>query len=250
MSLPRIIVRFDSARFARDHREFYSHRATFDVYESCRAVENKPTTAISLFNGETEARKYFSFFSRDLPSRLRLLLCLCFLVDLFAFIKTNGRITTIRDANFRYASAQLSQAVIDRSSYAFPRSIVSASGEERHRKTSHFFFLESAEMSLVKVAERIFQPRIDIPTKERRPRIIVNRRKCLSLGWKTSDAGLKQFFPFPSTVSEQSSTNLTGCAVPFDCSPRLLFQSFYLPPWSVEGRKQSTKKTVLVIAAG
>lgn len=140
MSLPRIIVRFDSARFARDHREFYSHRATFDVYESCRAVENKPTTAISLFNGETEARKYFSFFSRDLPSRLRLLLCLCFLVDLFAFIKTNGRITTIRDANFRYASAQLSQAVIDRSSYAFPRSIVSASGEERHRKTSHFFF--------------------------------------------------------------------------------------------------------------
>lgn len=82
----------------------------------------------------------FLFFPRDLPSRLRLLLCLCFLVDLFAFIKTNGRITTIRDANFRYASAQLSQAVIDRSSYAFPRSIVSASGEERHRKTSHFFF--------------------------------------------------------------------------------------------------------------
>lgn len=167
-------------------------------------------------------------------------------------MKTSGRITTIRYANFRGTRRLNYRKLlsIDRRTRFRVGSSLRVEKNGTERRHIFFFFLESAEMSLVKVAERIFQPRIDISTKECRPRIIVNRRKCLSLGWKTSDAGLKQFFPFPSTVSEQPSTNLTGCAVPFDCSPRLLFQSFYLPPWSVEGRKQSTKKTVLVIAAG
>lgn len=54
-------VRFGTI-WPRPPRFLLASRATFDVYESCRATENKPTTAISLFDGETVARKYFYFF--------------------------------------------------------------------------------------------------------------------------------------------------------------------------------------------
>ena len=70
-------------------------------------------------------------------------------------------------------------------------------------------FLESTEMSLVKVAGRISQRRIDISTKEPRPRIIVSRRKYLFSRGKNKRRWIETIFPFPppplpNSIFEQS----------------------------------------------